>query len=86
MAPAELEGVLASHPAVGDAAVIGIPHEKFGEVPKAFITPAPGGELQLSTVEYLYHVREILEYLCVMSTVEYVWKTFIHVVCQCVCS
>eukprot|EP00116_Pleurobrachia_bachei_P003080 sb/3463342/ len=50
VAPAELEGVLASHPAIGDAAVIGIPHEKFGEVPKAFITPAPG---DFSTCVYM---------------------------------
>ena len=37
VAPAELEDILCSHESVLDAAVIGIPHEKFGEVPKAFI-------------------------------------------------
>ncbi|XP_032518147.1 uncharacterized protein LOC116770681 [Danaus plexippus] len=37
VAPAELEGLLRSHPAVADAAVIGVPHEYFGEAPKAFI-------------------------------------------------
>ncbi|KAJ8720360.1 hypothetical protein PYW07_012403 [Mythimna separata] len=37
VAPAELESLLRSHPAVADAAVIGVPHEFFGEVPKAFI-------------------------------------------------
>ena len=43
MAPAELEGVLTSHPAIVDAAVIGIPDDRAGEVPKAFVTAAPGG-------------------------------------------
>ncbi|CAB3247052.1 unnamed protein product [Arctia plantaginis] len=37
VAPAELESLLRSHPAVQDAAVIGVPHEFFGEAPKAFI-------------------------------------------------
>jgi len=38
--PAELEDVLLSHPAVQDAAVIPIPHEEAGEVPKAFVVVA----------------------------------------------
>lgn len=37
VAPAELEAVLFSHPAVADAAVIGIPNEETGELPKAFV-------------------------------------------------
>jgi acyl-CoA synthetase (AMP-forming)/AMP-acid ligase II len=35
--PAELEALLCSHPAVSDAAVIGIPDADGGEVPKAFV-------------------------------------------------
>jgi acyl-CoA synthetase (AMP-forming)/AMP-acid ligase II len=37
VAPAELEGVLLTHPAVGDAAVVRSPDHVAGEVPKAFI-------------------------------------------------
>jgi acyl-CoA synthetase (AMP-forming)/AMP-acid ligase II len=37
VAPAELEGVLLTHPAVDDAAVVRSPDEVAGEVPKAFI-------------------------------------------------
>jgi acyl-CoA synthetase (AMP-forming)/AMP-acid ligase II len=37
VAPAELEGLLLTHPAVGDAAVVRSPDEMAGEVPKAFI-------------------------------------------------
>src|SRR5207247_3713337 len=33
VAPAELEGLLRGHPAVADAAVVGIPDETAGEVP-----------------------------------------------------
>jgi 4-coumarate--CoA ligase len=37
VAPAELENVLASHPAVADQAVVGKPNDRTGEVPWAFI-------------------------------------------------
>jgi long-chain acyl-CoA synthetase len=42
--PAEIEGVLLTHPMVGDAAVFGIPHEDWGEEVKAVIEPAEGVE------------------------------------------
>ncbi|XP_066158712.1 uncharacterized protein pdgy [Euwallacea fornicatus] len=37
VAPAELEEILRSHPKVADAAVVGIPDEINGEVPRAYI-------------------------------------------------
>lgn len=42
VAPAELESHLLAHPAVNDCVVIGIPSEREGEVPKAFVVKAPG--------------------------------------------
>jgi acyl-CoA synthetase (AMP-forming)/AMP-acid ligase II len=39
VAPAELEALLVTHPSVADAAVIGVPDEDAGELPKAFIVP-----------------------------------------------
>ncbi|KAL6710499.1 hypothetical protein ACN47E_008547 [Coniothyrium glycines] len=41
VAPAELEAHLLTHPAVSDCAVIQIPNEKTGEVPKAFVVKSP---------------------------------------------
>ena len=38
----EIEKVLVSHPAVYEAAVVGVPDERWGEVPKAFISAKPG--------------------------------------------
>ena len=40
VAPAELEAVLLTHPAVLDAAVVGVPHTEGGEAPKAFAVTA----------------------------------------------
>jgi len=42
--PAEIEGVLLTHPLVADAAVFGIPHADWGEEVKAAVEPAPGAE------------------------------------------
>lgn len=41
VAPAELEAHLLSHPAVADCAVIQVPDDRSGEVPKAFVVKAP---------------------------------------------
>ena len=37
VAPAELEGVLLTHPQVADCAVVGVSDDRSGEVPKAFV-------------------------------------------------
>ena len=42
VAPAELEAELVTYPAIADAAVIGIPDDEAGELPKAFIVAAQG--------------------------------------------
>lgn len=39
--PAEIENVLLGHPAVAQAAVVGVPDERLGEVGRAFIVPQP---------------------------------------------
>ncbi len=38
----EVEGVLLRHPAVGEAAVVGLPSERWGETPHAFVVLLPG--------------------------------------------
>jgi acyl-CoA synthetase (AMP-forming)/AMP-acid ligase II len=40
--PVELEDALSSHPAVAEAVVVGIRHEKWGETPKAVVVLAAG--------------------------------------------
>ena len=40
--PAEIEAALYDHPAVGEAAVVGRPHEVLGEVPVGFVALKPG--------------------------------------------
>ncbi|MFO1539924.1 MAG: long-chain-fatty-acid--CoA ligase [Chloroflexota bacterium] len=38
----EVEGVLLRHPAVAEVAVVGMPHERWGESPHAFVVPRTG--------------------------------------------
>jgi 4-coumarate--CoA ligase len=54
--PAELEAILIAHPAVADCAVIGVPDEEAGEIPKGFVVVAEGSEV--SDEELLAHVAE----------------------------
>jgi fatty-acyl-CoA synthase len=58
----EVEGVLLRHPAVSEAAVVGLPDEKWGEAPHAFVILKPGStatseELRQFTRERLAHFK-----------------------------
>lgn len=50
VAPAEVEGVLLENEALADAAVIGIPDERAGQLPKAFVVKKPGVEVSAEGV------------------------------------
>jgi len=43
--PAELEALLITHPDVADVAVIGVPDDEAGELPKAFVVKREGAEV-----------------------------------------
>jgi fatty-acyl-CoA synthase len=51
----ELEGLIMSHPDVLEAAVIAIPHEKWGERPLALVVPRPGAQISKEAV--IEHLR-----------------------------
>ncbi len=44
--PAEIEQTLAAHPAVAEAAVVGVPDLRLGEVGKAYVVPRPGATIE----------------------------------------
>jgi acyl-CoA synthetase (AMP-forming)/AMP-acid ligase II len=46
VAPAELEDIIQSHPAVADAAVVGAPDAEVGEIPMAFVVKKQGAVLE----------------------------------------
>lgn len=43
--PAEIEEVLMAHPCVSDAAVVGVPDDRWGEAVHAFVTLSPGASI-----------------------------------------
>jgi acyl-CoA synthetase (AMP-forming)/AMP-acid ligase II len=56
--PAEVENALFSHPDVADAAVIGVPDDKWGEAVKAVIVPRPGRHPDAA--EIIAHCRPLI--------------------------
>ena len=51
--PAEIEEVIARHPGVLEVAVVGVPHETWGERCTRWVVPVPGRELDLAELEAL---------------------------------
>ncbi len=56
VAPAELEAVLRAHPGIADAAVVGVPDDRAGERPKAFVVRA--GAIPVTAQEIVDYVAE----------------------------
>ena len=64
--PAEVENAIYAHPDVADVAVIGVPHEKWGEAVKACVVVKEGKELSEAAI--IAHSREhIAGYKCPKS-------------------
>ncbi|TQV98408.1 4-coumarate-CoA ligase 2a [Cordyceps javanica] len=56
VAPAELEGILEAHPAVGDAGVIGVAYRDT-EAPRAFVVLTPASKGKITEEELMQHVH-----------------------------
>jgi acyl-CoA synthetase (AMP-forming)/AMP-acid ligase II len=72
VAPAELEALLVSHPAVADAAVIPSPDEEAGEVPKAFVVRRAGAPAGVTEDDLLAYVAERVAPFKKIRSVEFV--------------
>jgi fatty-acyl-CoA synthase len=56
--PSEVEELLARHPQVAEAAVVGVPDDEYGQALAAFVVPRPGASLTAEDVRA--HVRDRL--------------------------
>lgn len=64
--PAEVENVLMAHAGVADVAVIGVPHDKWGETPKAMVVRAVG--VEVTADDLIGHCRaHLARYKCPTS-------------------
>lgn len=51
VAPAELEAIIRDHPDILDAVVVGVPNEKTGEIPRAFVVRKPNANITAKEVQ-----------------------------------
>jgi len=65
----EVEKILASHPAVLEAAVIPVPDRMWGEVPKALVVLKPA--MQAGEIEIIEHCRSLLAHYKCPHSVEF---------------
>jgi fatty-acyl-CoA synthase len=56
--PREVEDVLAGHPAVSGAAVVGVPDERWGEAVRAYVVLRPGGAATAEELTALVRLRK----------------------------
>jgi acyl-CoA synthetase (AMP-forming)/AMP-acid ligase II len=68
--PTEIENVLFAHPGVAQVAVIGVPHERWGETPKAFVVARDGAKP--SEAELMGFTRDRLAHYKCPSSVAFV--------------
>ena len=53
----EVEGVLLRHPGVQEVAIVGLPHELWGEVPHAFVVPRAGSTVAFEELRQFARAR-----------------------------
>ena len=53
LSPSEIESTILLHEGVADAAVVGCPHEIYGEVPRAYIVPQNGFQVSENEIQDL---------------------------------
>ena len=66
----EVEGCLLRHPAVQEVAVVGMPHEKWGESPHAFVVRKP--DVEATDSDLKQHVRDSLAHFKTPQWVSFV--------------
>lgn len=71
VAPAELEGILREHPDVLDAVVIGIPHPKAGEVPKAFVVRRHNSKTTETDIQE-FVAKQVIKYKQLTGGVQFI--------------
>ncbi|KAJ8898452.1 hypothetical protein PR048_003812 [Dryococelus australis] len=74
ISPSELESILITHPAVKEAAVVGVPHKLYGEVPQAYVVRQPGTNAEAQEIEDYLNGEAKVIFICAVAIHRY-WFT-----------
>lgn len=77
-----MEEVIRDYPDIADAAVIGIPHSKYGEAPRAYVVAKPNSTIDVDKLKD-YVRSKVADYKQLHGGKKRYWSEVFITLCKC---